>query len=102
VRTLKRELRVSSHTQPSDADQMLSRESAAALLSRSIRFGHGRLAVLRLAIAVDVGASIPQEHWTYCLRAAQLASDAGLQELYRAAAVKAYGAETPNARTATA
>lgn len=59
------------------------------LLSRSVRFGHGRLAVIRLQQAVEAGAEVPQAHWLYCSRAAHASDDVRLQSLYRAAAVRA-------------
>lgn len=68
---------------------MLSKECALALLTRSIQFAHGRLAVLRLEMAVDAGAPVPREHWLYCSRVARGSGDPQLQELYRSAALKA-------------
>jgi len=44
---------------------LLGSESALALLDRSIHFGHGRLAVVRLAMAVGAGTKVHKEHWTY-------------------------------------
>ena len=43
-----------------------AKDCAVALLARSIAFGHGRLAVQRLATAVLVGADVRTEHWSYC------------------------------------
>jgi len=43
-----------------------SPRSALQLLTRSIEFGHGRLAVVRLWIATEAGADIPEPHWRYC------------------------------------
>ena len=45
----------------------LQKEVAAALVKRSIQFGHGRLAVIRLCIAVHCGAAFDPEQWHYCL-----------------------------------
>lgn len=59
---------------PSD-DQERSQEAALALLTRSIKFGHRRLAVIRLAKAVEVKASVTQEQWEYCERVAAESSD---------------------------
>jgi hypothetical protein len=89
VRTLKRGTRAASRPGAADADHMFSAECALALLARSIQFAHGRLAVLRLWMAVDAGASIPQEHWLYCARVASETRDSRAQELYREAASKA-------------
>lgn len=59
---------------PSD-DEERSREAALALLTRSIKFGHRRLAVIRLAKAVEVKASVTKEQWEYCERVAAESSD---------------------------
>jgi hypothetical protein len=89
VRTLKRAALAAGRPGATETDRILSGECALALLTRSIRFAHGRLAVLRLAMAVDAGASIPREHWLYCSRVAGSSTDVTLQEIYRTAAVKA-------------
>lgn len=89
VRALKRGARASSRLGATDVDHMFSAECALALLTRSIQFAHGRLAVLRLAMAVDARASIPREHWLYCARVARETLDSRVQELYREAASKA-------------
>ncbi|MES2784331.1 MAG: hypothetical protein V4684_02640 [Pseudomonadota bacterium] len=91
VRSHKRALREGTRPEATGADRLLSSESALALLDRSIRFGHGRLAVLRLVVAVDAGARIPEQHWAYCLRLSQGGMDRRLNELYLSAAVKASG-----------
>jgi len=41
----------------------MARQAALSLLARSVTFGHGRLAVIRLSMAVQSGADIPQAHW---------------------------------------
>jgi len=89
VRILKRGTRKGRITDSRGPGLELNRECALALLSRSIRFSHGRLAVIRLAMAVDVGAAVPTEHWLYCSHVARSSGDSQLQELYRAAAVRA-------------
>jgi len=63
-------------------------ECALALLERSIAFGHGRLAVLRLAVAVDIGAAIPIHDWAFCARVAKESEDPDLQAIFRSAAAK--------------
>lgn len=88
IRHLKRSIRAGVGRQSENGERMLGRESALALLERSIQFGHGRLAVLRLAIAVDVGASVARECWMYCHEAAHKSNDNSLQELFRSAALK--------------
>lgn len=93
VRTLKRAVRAGLSANASDSDRVMSRDGALALLSRSIAWGHGKLAVIRLAVAVDAGARIQHEHWVYCARMAQSSGDARLQEIYRSAAIKAYAGD---------
>jgi hypothetical protein len=44
----------------------LSKEAALHLLDRSIRFRHGRLAVIRLVTAAQVGADLQEVHWRHC------------------------------------
>ncbi|WP_290866513.1 hypothetical protein [Aquabacterium sp.] len=65
----------------------LARESALWLLARSIGFGHQRLAVVRLSMAVHAGADVPDESWAYCRTAA--VRDATLLALYHKAEVLA-------------
>lgn len=50
----------------SGPQQLLAQASALALLDRSIRFGHERLALIRLVMAVHAGAEVPSDRWTYC------------------------------------
>ena len=91
VRSIKKAMRdAHRHTAPQEAE-LLSRDCAVALLARSIRFGHGRLAVIRLCAAAQVGAEISGEQWAYCARASVLSSDFKLQELFRRAASLAAG-----------
>ena len=89
VRILKRGARAAARPGGTNVDHTFRAECALALLSRSIQFAHGRLAVLRLSMAVDAGASIPREHWLYCARVASETRDPRAQELYREAASKA-------------
>lgn len=86
--TLKRTMRAGLRADACDSDCLLSRNCALALLRRSIDWGHARLAVIRLAMAVDAGARVPREHWAYCLRMAQASRDVRLQDIYRSAAIK--------------
>jgi hypothetical protein len=72
----------------------LSRECAVELLSRSIRFAHGKLAVLRLVMAVESGASVAPEHWRYCKRVAESSDDMQVKLLYRSAAQQAVGTQS--------
>jgi len=54
---------------------------ALQLLERSIQFGHGRLAVVRLSIAAQAGADIPEPQWRYCRGVADACADHTLQAL---------------------
>jgi len=87
VRNMKRALRRALEPNADAREQTVGRECALALLARSIDFGHGRLAVLRLLIAVEAGADVPPAFWNYCARAAAKAAE--LQELYVRAAKRA-------------
>lgn len=64
----------------------LACESALTLLERSISFGHGQLAVIRLAAAVTAGADPSQEQWRYCSDVVQDCADPALRRLFRQAA----------------
>jgi hypothetical protein len=87
VRTLKRALRDGLRGTASETERVQTRESALALLTRSVDMGHKRLAVIRLEMAVGTGASIPQELWVYCARMADASSDPKLQTIYKSAAI---------------
>lgn len=65
------------------ASLVLAQEASLQLLERSIRFGHGRLSLLKLAMAVQSGAVIPHEHWRYCQHVASVSKDAGTQALFQ-------------------
>jgi hypothetical protein len=58
IREMKRAVRAGGPG-ASDGRQALARDCALSLLNRSISFGHRRLAVIRLAMAVRAGAEIP-------------------------------------------
>ena len=90
VRGMKRAIHVGARLGADDSSVVLGKECALSLLSRSIDFGHGRLAVIRLSIAVRAGAQVPAEHWHYCHRAADASKDVSLQMLYLAAAQQAH------------
>ena len=89
VREMKRAIHAGARLGANDSSAMLGKECALSLLSRSIDFGHGRLAVIRLSIAVRTGAAVPAEHWHYCHKAAHASKDASLQMLFLSAAQQA-------------
>lgn len=86
VRQLKRAAAAANRPSAGADTRVLAQELALSLLSRSITFGHTRLAVRRLAIAVEAGAEISSEHWIYCRDAAASAKDPALQATFLHAA----------------
>ena len=72
--------------QAMSANNALSRDSAFALLNRSIAFGHRQLAVVRLLTAVRCGVDLPQGCRDYCRDVAAGSRDLTLQALFVAAA----------------
>lgn len=85
VREFKRKLFQGTRPDADDGQSRLAKESALALLERSIRFGHGRLAVIRLGIAVQAGADIPPDCWSYCRDAIAECADLNLRGVWIAA-----------------
>ena len=70
-----------------DADaSTLAALAALSLLARSITFGHRRLALIRLEIAIRAGADIPPESWIYCREVASHSPDESLRSLFIEAA----------------
>lgn len=66
IRQMKRGVAAGTASGAGFGAQELAKDMALGLLERSIRFGHSRLAVIRLAMAVAAGAEVPQAHWAYC------------------------------------
>lgn len=88
IREWKRTLQ--RNTTSRDAEQfLLAQDSALNLLERSIRFGHGRLAVLRLIGALLAEAKPSADQWSYCCEAIQRIRDPGLQAMLEQAAIRA-------------
>ncbi|MBF5006092.1 hypothetical protein [Diaphorobacter caeni] len=86
VRHLKRQMRIGAcETAASDARE-IGQNSVVALLERSMRFGHERLAMKRLQQAVDLGAALSEAHWKYCRAVALRSADRSLQECFLALA----------------
>lgn len=86
IRQLKRVVTYGRASGASRESQALAKEAAVRLLERSIQFGHGRLSVVRLSMAVQSGAVIPREHWIYCRQFAFASKDAVTQALFLEAA----------------
>jgi hypothetical protein len=84
---MKRAVQAGSRAGATPESASLSQESALSLLARSIAFGHGRLAMIRLVIAVQTGAEVSEAQWQYCKDVATSArADEALRALYRDAA----------------
>lgn len=79
VRAVKKLLRRGTCAEAGDPGLQRLRAAALALLERSVRMRHKRLAVQRLGRAVELGAEVPVEHWAYCRQVAAGSRDAGLQ-----------------------
>ncbi len=71
----------------SNSRHQLASEAAihVHLLTRSVGFGHGRVAVVRLAMAVDAGADVSPDLWAFCEAAALASHDVALQRLVESA-----------------
>ncbi|WP_137921643.1 hypothetical protein [Hydrogenophaga sp. 2FB] len=66
VRSLKRLARSGLGSDAAPALRLQSQAIALALLDRSIKFKHRRLAILRLKEAAALGALIEAAQWSYC------------------------------------
>lgn len=82
VMSLKKALRKGGRAQASDTQVLDARAAAISLLQRSVRFGHDRLAILRLINAVKLGACVDETQWEYCQAVAiGMADPAQLQKV---------------------
>ena len=81
IRDMKRAVSAGARADARNDEQALARESALALLARSIAFGHRRLAVIRLATAAQAGSDIPPAYWEYCRQVAAESADRTLRDL---------------------
>lgn len=82
IRQMKRAVAAGGRPHAGAEAVVLAQQSALSLLARSIAFGHGRLAVIRLSMAVQAGAAIPPQHWAYCREIALPSADAGLRAMF--------------------
>ena len=82
IRRMKKTLRAGAMSPASDGERTHAIDAALALLERSVRMRHRRLAVQRLNDAVTVGARVPDEHWRYCHEAAAASRDTTVQALF--------------------
>lgn len=60
---------------------LLDRQSAIALLERSIDYGHGHVAAIRFAMVVSTGAEVTAEQRKYCEDVAATIDDPALRVL---------------------
>jgi hypothetical protein len=66
---------------PTAMGNLLARQSAIALLERSIDYGHRHIAVIRFAMAVATGAEVTIEQRKYCEDVAATTEDPALRVL---------------------
>lgn len=85
LRSLKRQVRRGAAPDASPGQREQSRHIALALLERSMRFGHRRLAVQRLCEAVGLGVSLHPGHWSYCEGVVAESADPLLRTRFQAA-----------------
>lgn len=70
IRTLKKSVRAGTRQSAPGEDIRAAREAALALLRRSIALRHDRLALRRLACALELGAEVNVADWEYCKKTA--------------------------------
>ncbi|MDP3820432.1 MAG: hypothetical protein Q8R33_03065 [Burkholderiales bacterium] len=68
-----------------------ARDSALSLLTRSVKCGHTRLAIMRLSTAVRASAAITPQHWDYCRETASRSADTDLIAMFLQAEQAAAG-----------
>ncbi len=76
---MKRMVRVGASPAAVPELRLQSQAMALALLDRSIKFGHHRLAIQRLGAAVELEAPVSADRWSYCERVARRSADAALK-----------------------
>jgi hypothetical protein len=79
LRALKRVAKASASHEASSEIRMQGQAIALALLDRSIKFTHRRLALRRLREAAELGASISSDQWIYCQNIAIASEDSLLK-----------------------
>lgn len=97
IREMKRHLSAGGRQGAEAGERHLARDAALALLERSVSFGHARLAVIRLSMAVHAGAEVPEPLWLYCEQAARRSQDRQLQALWQSALERAQRMDLPTA-----
>ena len=89
IRQHKRTVHAGTRNGANEGSILSARDSALSLLARSVGFRHGRLAVIRLGMAVRFGAEVPSEHWAHCRLAAATSRDLTVKAMYLAATEQA-------------
>lgn len=87
LRSLKRLARSGSGVDVAPELKLQSQVIALALLDRSIKFKHRRLALLRFKDAIEMGAQVDVEHWIYCKSLLSLETDGALRADVERAAI---------------
>lgn len=82
VRQMRQTLSHGLDTDATAASLALAQAAAVQLLERSVGFGHRRLSVVRLSMAVQAGAVVPSHHWNYCLGVAASSHDPRIRALF--------------------
>ncbi|HVL10496.1 MAG TPA: hypothetical protein VM512_15245 [Burkholderiaceae bacterium] len=95
LRSLKRLARSGSGADAAPALRLQSQAIALALLDRSIKFKHRRLAILRLKEAAALGASIETEQWSYCRSVVASGQDLALRVEFSKAVTSSLEAGRP-------
>lgn len=99
VRDMKRMIGRVRHAR-NEEELPIAREAATKLLERSVSYGHGRLAVIRLSIAAQVSAEISPPCWAYCHAIVEGSGDLQLKALFlRARRASLSWAATPGLPT---
>lgn len=85
LRNLKRIVNLGKTAHASEGEIGRSRDSAVLLFARSIRLGHRRLALIRLNLAISLGASVTLDQWNYCENIVMKNFERGLHDLFQTA-----------------
>lgn len=84
-----------NHRTASTESFPMFKEAALHLLERSVEFGHCRLSVVRLAMAVHAEALIPAKQWDFCRQAALNSKSSDLQFMFHKVVEAAAGSPEP-------
>lgn len=65
IKTLKNTVHLGTRLSASESDIRAARDAALQLLQHSVKFGHARLAIIRLVDAVKLEAVVGSDLWDY-------------------------------------